>query len=344
MLDSWIQLLTSIKKTKKLILGNFNGRLLPTLESNVLKLSPNTFYHPHLTTVSLYQYILKDAHAFNSCKNLKHLELNHIFGEVSVFNKVISSCSSLEVLILQIVFNNPSGHLKIIDHKNLRILFMSCNQIDGIEVCAAQLDMLSIEFILCDIDNVILEIPRLPFRRNYWVAGQIFPHTSINISTFTQENKNNWLVTGPVNYVTRPASLSVSVDLKNPQEVEVLRKMLGMWTEKMIELEISFKNNNLLGEEGSSSNCGAQYNFWEKVEPFPNADFRVDTVWIYNFSGSNKEEFALASGLVMQKTVLKKMMIMTTMFPKKKNRDIELAISKLKELSKDNKELSIECF
>ncbi|XP_010500367.1 PREDICTED: F-box protein At3g60790-like [Camelina sativa] len=343
MLDSWIQILTSIKKTKKLILGNFNGRLLPTPESNVLKLSPNTFNHPYLTTVSLYQYILKDAHAFNNCKNLKHLELHQIFGEVSVFNKVISSCSSLEVLILQIFFNNPTGHLKIIDHKNLRILFMSCNQIDGIEVCAPHLDMLSIEFILCDIDNVILEIPRLPFRRNYWVAGKIFPHTSINISSSTKENESNWMLTGPVNYVTRPASLSVNVNLTNLQEVEVLRKILGLWTEKMIELEISFENNNLLGEEGNPSNCGAQDNIWEKVEPFPNADFRVDTVWMYNFSGSNEEEFALASRLVMQKTVLKKLMIKTTTFTKKK-KDIELAVSKLNELPKGNKELSIECF
>lgn len=49
------------------------------------------------------------------------------------------------------------------------------------------------------------------------------------------------MVSGPVNYVTRPASLSVSVNLKNPQEVKVLRKMLAVWTVKMIELEISFK-------------------------------------------------------------------------------------------------------
>lgn len=45
----------------------------------------------------------------------------------------------------------------------------------------------------------------------------------------------------PLNNVTLLASLSVSLDLKNPREVEVLRKMLAVWTEKMIELEISFK-------------------------------------------------------------------------------------------------------
>ncbi|EOA37851.1 hypothetical protein CARUB_v10011443mg [Capsella rubella] len=338
MLASWIQSLTTEKKTKNLILGNFNGRFLPTADSNMLKLSPNTFSHPSLTTLSLYQYILQDAQAFTNCKNLKHLELHHIFVEADVLNKVISSCPSLEGLILQIFFNNPSGHLKIIDHKSLRILVMSCNQIDGIEVCEARLDMLSIEFILCDIENVVLETPSLPFGRNYWVAGQLFPHTSINISSPAQESARNGMVLAPVNHVTRPASLSVSVNLKNSQEVEVLRKILAVWTEKMIELEISFKNDNSLREEGDSTNL------WDKAEPFPNVDFRVDTVWMYNFSGSDEEEFALASSLVMQKTVMKKMMIKTTTYPKKKKIEIEGAVAKLKELPKGNEELSIECF
>jgi len=59
---------------------------------------------------------------------------------------------------------------------------MSCNQIDSIEVRAARLDILSIEYIPCESDNVVLEIPRLQFGRNYWVAGRLLPHTSINIS------------------------------------------------------------------------------------------------------------------------------------------------------------------
>jgi len=49
------------------------------------------------------------------------------------------------------------------------------------------------------------------------------------------------MVKWDTNYATSPASLSVSLDLKNPREVEVLRKILAVWTEKMIELEISFK-------------------------------------------------------------------------------------------------------
>ncbi|AAD30588.1 Hypothetical protein [Arabidopsis thaliana] len=342
MLASWIQSLTSMKHTKNLILANFNGRFAPTGEDNVLKLSTETFNHPSLRTLSLYQYILQDAQAFNNCKNLKYLDLFQIFAEVDVFNEVISSCPSLEVLILQIIFFNPSGHLKI-DHKTLRILSMSCNQIDSIEVRAARLDILSIEYIPCESDNVVLEIPRLQFGRNYWVAGRLLPHTSINISCPPQKQESNGMVKWDTNYATSPASLSVSLDLKNPREVEVLRKILAVWTEKMIEVEISFKNNNPLGEEGNSSDGGAQNNLWEKAEPFPNADFRVDTIWMHNFKGSNKEQFALASRFVMQKTVMKKMMIKTS-FDEKKKKEIEAAVAKLKELPKGNEELSIECF
>lgn len=64
---------------------------------------------------------------------------------------------------------------------------------------------------------------------------------------------------------------------------------------------------------------------------------------MHNFSGSSKEQFALASRFVMQKTVMKKMMIKTS-FDEKKKKRIEAAVAKLKELPKGNKELSIECF
>lgn len=36
-------------------------------------------------------------------------------------------------------------------------------------------------------------------------------------------------------------ALSVSVDLMNPTEVERLRQVLGLWTRKILELEIIFK-------------------------------------------------------------------------------------------------------
>ena len=64
---------------------------------------------------------------------------------------------------------------------------------------------------------------------------------------------------------------------------------------------------------------------WEdnnKKDPFPNAKFRVDTVWMYNFSGS-EEEFALMTCLIRQGTVVEKMMIKTSTFPARKRLKIE---------------------
>ena len=83
---------------------------------------------------------------------------------------------------------------------------------------------------------------------------------------------------------------------------------------------------------------------WENATPFPNADFRVYKVWMYNFDGSSKEEFAFASRFVMQKTVMMKMMIETSSYPPMKKLEVEAAVAKLMELPKGNEELSIESF
>lgn len=54
-------------------------------------------------------------------------------------------------------------------------------------------------------------------------------------------------------------------------------------------LEITFKDNN------NALNESWEKNLWEKDNnnnvPFPNAKFRVKTLWMPNFSGS-EEEFA----------------------------------------------------
>ncbi|CAN8275550.1 unnamed protein product [Cochlearia groenlandica] len=262
------------------------------------------------------------------------LELFSISAEVNVFNEIISSCAFLEVLLLNIYFNSSSGtHFKI-DNKNLKILFMSCNEIDNIELIATRLEFLSVEYTVCDSNNVVLEVPRLKFNRNYWISGGLFPHTSYNISFLVKEKEH--MVALQDKHVTIYASLSVSVNLKNSLEVKLLRKILNVWIAEMIELEIVFnKNNNLLGEDEEST-IGAN--------PFPNTHFRVGIVWMYNFGRSSKEAFALASCFVKQKTVINKLMIETPPYPIKEKIKIEEAVAKLKELSKDNNELSIECF
>ena len=101
-----------------------------------------------------------------------------------------------------------------------------------------------------------------------------------------------------------------------------------------------FKNNNAPREEGECSN----ERLWEDANPFPNADFCAYKVWMYNFNGSSKEEFAFASRFVMQKTVMMKMMIETSSYPPMKKLEVEAAVAKLMELPKDNEDFSTECF
>ncbi|KAF8103086.1 hypothetical protein N665_0188s0044, partial [Sinapis alba] len=135
-------------------------------------------------------------------------------------------------------------------------------------------------------------------------------------------------------------SLSVTVDLNNPTEFERLQKVLRAWRHKMGELEIIFKDNNDPNEENDSWNKKKN----KYKDPFPNAEFHVDTVCMYNFSGS-EDEFALASCLIKQGTVVTKMMIKTTSFPAKKKLEIKTAATKLRALRrKDQRKLTIKCF
>lgn len=100
-----------------------------------------------------------------------------------------------------------------------------------------------------------------------------------------------------------------------------------------------FQNNNVPKEEGK---CYTK--LWEDAKPFPDVDFRVNTVRMYNFNGSNQEEFALASRFVTQETVTDKLMIETSSLPPVKKLMIEAAVEKLVELPKGNEDLTIECF
>ncbi|CAF2048893.1 unnamed protein product [Brassica napus] len=132
--------------------------------------------------------------------------------------------------------------------------------------------------------------------------------------------------------------LSVSVDITDPKEVEILEEVLLMWTNGLLELEIFFKHKKSHREEGECSTNDRTH-----AKLFPNADLRVYNVRLYNFDGSNEEEFAFVSRLVMQKPVILNMMIETSLFPPTKKFNAEAAVAKLMEL-KYYKNLKIECF
>lgn len=179
--ETWIQSLIHEKHTKHLIL--LNCRSKSNTKSNItLELPPKLFSHPNLNSLLLDQYNLETPYAFSNCWNLKNLKLLGISAEIGVFNVVIVSCVSLEALVLHISCHKRSGILKI-ENRNLKFLHLHCSGIDGIEVSTPSLDILSVAFLSCDIENVVIANPRLQFSRNYWTIGKFFPHTSYSISS-----------------------------------------------------------------------------------------------------------------------------------------------------------------
>ncbi|AEE36472.1 F-box and Leucine Rich Repeat domains containing protein [Arabidopsis thaliana] len=343
MLNSWIRLLSCVKRTKVLTLRYHYGTW--DRKFKTFNFSPDSLSHPSLMSLSLHSYFLESSHPLRNCSNLRTLKLLSIVApEIGVFNRVLASCPCLEVLVLGICcFKKSRVPLKI-ENKKLKLLQVSSlERIDAIEVSTTSLDILAIIDICCRRDDLSLQSPQLQFNRNFWVLGPYVPHISYNISE-EKSIGNEEFVNTIYGELLRPfanlyVALSVSVDLMNPTEVERLRQVLGLWTRKILELEIIFKDNNGPREENKSWDK----KLWEdnnKKDPFPNAKFRVDTVWMYNFSGS-EEEFALMTCLIRQGTVVEKMMIKTSTFPARKRLKIEAAVAKLQALQT---KLTIKCF
>ncbi|AEE80108.1 putative protein [Arabidopsis thaliana] len=344
-IDRWIQTVTREKQTKEITLVNNIGCMTPFVRYNSLHLSPSAFCHPSLTSLSLTRYKLLEK-AFKNCCNLKILKLYDIMSDVSVLSNVIKACSSLEVLVLQITFLNQASALKI-ENKKLEFLQVTWPCLmNRMEVNTPRLVIFDIKSIYCFGYSV--EAPKLSmFKRDYWVGGMSYPHLSYHISSLAQEKIRIWLelMVSQIYHMKRTGSLSVSVDVRNPNEVEILKEVLLLWDGEMMDLEILFKNNNAPIEEGESFiTGGARNKWWDGEKPFPDDFFRVCTVWMYNFDGSNEEEFALASRFVTQGTVTEKLMIKTSTYPPVKQLMTEAKVAKLMELPKGYEYLDIECF
>ncbi|XP_010511667.1 PREDICTED: putative F-box protein At1g67390 [Camelina sativa] len=334
-LETWIELLTLKKQTKAIALSNRHGN---GTETNRLLLSVNLFSHPRLKTVFLYRYNLKTANAFNNCYNLKILKLEKIYAEVNVFNRIIASCPSLKVLVLhRVVWRIKKACLKI--HSNsLKLLHVSCTGVDSIEVYALLLDIFSI-YCTARESNFVIKSPRLLLNNGPLDLAEF--NMRYNISRQAQERKciaHEFVISRDANYLKRLRSLSVFVNLMNSKQVELFRQILVAWNGILGNLNILFE------EEGESSIGGTQNKKWEEGKVFPNADFRVETVCMLNFSGSNKAQFALASRFITQGTVTKKMMFMTSSFPKEVKLNTEAAVAKLMKLPKGNENLNFGYF
>ncbi|CAN7000618.1 unnamed protein product [Brassica rapa subsp. trilocularis] len=340
MLNTWIQALTCVRHTRVLTLTHHCPHPCVPMDledfNRFRDISPNVMSHPSLRSLSLGFYNLENSLPFSNCSNLQTLKLSCIVAEVGVFNRVLAFCSSLEVLVLDIKFSKKNGDPLKIENKKLKLLLVACcRNADGIRVSAASLEILAITYRYFRRDEFFLTAPQLQFNRNFWVAGEYMPHISYNISKEKKSIGHEEFVNLSGDFLIPTASLSVRVDLMNPTEVERLRQVLRLWTRKMIELEIIFKDNNAPREESDS---------WKNNNNFPNAEFRVNTVWMHNFSGS-EEEFALASLLIRQHMVVSKMMIKLTLFPASKKSKIEAAVAKLQALqTEDQPDITIKCF
>ncbi|EOA18136.1 hypothetical protein CARUB_v10006599mg [Capsella rubella] len=344
--EAWIHSLIHVKHVKHLNLVNYIIRFIAKTKTNyTLDLPPQSFSHPNLESFYLGRYNLKDPHAFRSCSNLKSLKLVGVFAEIEVFNAVLLSCPSLQVLVVKINCYEQSGPL-IIGNRNLKFLYLSGYQIDGFEVVAPSLEILTVQSLSCEMDKFVMTNPRLQFSRNYWATGQLYSHTSYCISCPPQDKSSighEVMISASSEYMQRSASMSVSLDLTNAKEVDMLNEVLSVWPVEMEELEIVFKNNNAPMEELESCIGSTKRNFWEETKPFPSRYFRAYTVWLINFSGS-KEEFALASCLIAQGTVVKKMLIRPSSIPLSNKFEIEEAVTRLNELPKCYTKLSITTF
>ncbi|CAN6978673.1 unnamed protein product [Brassica rapa subsp. trilocularis] len=320
--------------------------------TSYLRLLPDTFSHHSLTSLSLCGFLVITPHAFGNCKNLKTLKLLNIaIPQASDLSEVLAACTSLEVIVLQVNFLSQYGVLKI-ENNNLKFLQVTFPyEIDRIEVYATCLDVLDIRFIKGKRENFILAGPNIQANKNAWVSdhGIHTPHLFYNVSSYLAQEKKiicRELLVSDFHDMRRDGSLSVTVDITDPKEVEIVKEVLLMWaTNKMIELEIFFKNKKAPRDEGEcSTNNRTHKILLEDAKSFPNAAFRVYNVRLYNFDGSNEEEFAFASRLVTQKTVVRKMMIETSSFHPMKKLNAEAAVAKLMELPKGYKRLRIECF
>ncbi|KAL0802414.1 hypothetical protein Bca101_057590 [Brassica carinata] len=231
---------------------------------------------------------------------------------------------------------NPHGVLKI-ENNSLKLLQLSFpNDIDRMEVYATFLNVLDIDsrFINAMRDNFILVAPNIQVNKNAWLDHGDCPHLYYNVlSNLAQLLGRNF------DNMRRSGCLSVSVDINDPKEMEILKEiLLRYWTKLVMELEIFFRKNKATREKGETSTSDKTHE-----KPFPKTVSCFYNVRLYNFDGSKEEEFAFVSRLVMQERVIK-MMIETSLFPPTKKFNAEATVAKLMELPKCNKHIKIECF
>ncbi|XP_056854169.1 F-box protein At1g80960-like [Raphanus sativus] len=193
-LGIWIQIFTSVKHTRVLTLNRHYDDC-----GKLFEFPADSFSHPSLASLSLSTYTFTSSHPFRNCSNLRTLKLVSIDAtNVEVFNTLLLSCPSLEVLVLKIrCFYNTGvdpfypggpGPLKIENNKLKLVHVLLMRNIGGLEVSSASLEILVVEETCFGKEGFFLSSPKLQFTKNFWVPGRRFaPHISYNISEVINE-------------------------------------------------------------------------------------------------------------------------------------------------------------
>ncbi|KAL0723994.1 hypothetical protein Bca4012_038593 [Brassica carinata] len=149
-------------------------------------------------------------------------------------------------------------------------------------------------------------------------------------------------------YILRNANrlkkANISIKGFNSDERLKLLKELENAAKPSVPVVEEKKDNNNAPDESSEKKLWEEDNDHNNVVAFPSAKFRVKTLWMPNFSGS-EEEFAFTSCLIKHGTVVDRMMIKTTSaFTASKKLEIEAVEDKLRGLQTEEDQLQIKCF
>ncbi|KAG2311926.1 hypothetical protein Bca52824_023483 [Brassica carinata] len=265
----------------------------------------------HVESCIVHHYLsqLKNGpHAFSKCTNLKTLKLTNIFiSQPSVLSGFLAAFSSLEVIVLNVNFLTPHGVLKI-ENNSLKFLQLSFPyEIDGMEVYPTCLNVLDIDsrFINAMRDNFILVAPSIKVNKNAWLDHGDCPHLYYNVSSNLAQSFHQYLIlirrkkTFGMSFnfddMRRYGCLSVSVDITDPKEMQILKEvLLKYWTKLVMELEIFFKPG-----ANAAASSDLRVVRWRRARVPPAPSHGVQRAWRKPIRGRMPPVWASAAGQAM---------------------------------------------
>ncbi|XP_010537686.1 PREDICTED: putative F-box protein At1g67390 [Tarenaya hassleriana] len=259
-----------------------------------------------LHSLELNRFCIPTEFGFWNCYNLLTLKLVRVFVESNDINRILLFCPYLKELVLRFVFN-MNVDLKIYND-SLKFLELSGLAVPMIEVDAPDLDVLVLDDLSCRKEHFTINAPKLAFHRSYWSRNEGYLGYNISGSVKDRIEANESIeceiLMGNTGLLRHLGVMSVNVNVKNPRDMEILSKLLRECG-RLAMLEICLKRRAPEDEERCLMEGQKP---WKETKPFPCMDKKMESVWIYDFDGS-EEAFAFASRFVMEGNVMKNMAI-----------------------------------